>query len=128
MSRAIFGPVFPASIVTVVVAFCAAAGTATDVRAATTPASSLERMMVSFASMSVGGFGRGRQAIDHHVPIGLAGVDARRGEARLVRGIGKLLRFERDAVAHAVHPPAAPGRGAIEEVASVELEIGRAPR
>src|SRR3546814_3979419 len=76
---------------------------------------------------------RRRDAIDHAVMIGLAGIDPRRSERGLVGRVGKFLGFQRDAVAHAVEMAVLADERAVEEVAVVDLhprlggpQIGRA--
>src|SRR3546814_12306305 len=70
---------------------------------------------------------RRRDAIDHAVMIGFAGIDPRRSEGGLVGRVGKFLGFERDAVAHAVEMAALADERAVEEVAGIDLHarLGR---
>src|SRR3546814_19603356 len=63
---------------------------------------------------------RRRDAIDHAVMIGLAGIDPRRSERGLVGRVGKFLGLQRDAVAHAVEMDVLADERAVEAV-----EIGR---
>src|ERR1700712_5723999 len=58
------------------------------------------------------------------MPIGLAGIDPARDETRLIGCIRKLLRLERDAVAHAVEVAALAHERPVKEVAGVELQAG----
>src|SRR3546814_17395581 len=68
---------------------------------------------------------RRRDALDHAVMIGLAGIDPRRSERGLVGRVGKFLGFQRDAVAHAVEMAVLADERAAEGVGG---EIGRASR
>src|SRR3546814_9451500 len=65
---------------------------------------------------------RRRDAIDHAVMIGFAGIDPRRSEGGLVGRVGKFLGFQRDAVAHAVEMAVLADERAVEEVAGIELD------
>src|SRR3546814_3843838 len=64
---------------------------------------------------------RRRDAIDHAVMIGFAGIDPRRSEGGLVGRVGKFLGFQRDAVAHAVEMAVLADERAVEEVAGIDL-------
>src|SRR6185503_10338440 len=52
----------------------------------------------------------------------MIGLQDRRREAGLVRGVGKMLRLQTKAVALLVHLPTLAGDGAIEKIAAIKLD------
>src|SRR3954453_6151930 len=65
-----------------------------------------------------------REPVDRVRPVRLVRAQDRRREVRVVRGVGEVLRLERETVALAVLPARRAVQRAVEEVARVELQAG----